>query len=343
MRRRRGALALAVAAVALLVLPASGGAQAEEDSTGPTITCGTSDGIWHAEDVAINCNASDLESGLVNATDATFSLSTAVATGSETDNGATDTRLVCDVAANCVTAGPIAGNKVDKALPANPALSLSHQAGRWSRDRTIQTNFLDGGSDAGSGVNGFSYSWTHWPGSVPDAQKDAEESAAGTISPSLTNGRWYFHMRTRDAVGNWSPVLHRGPFYIDGTPPRVAARSASGKVNNSIRLRYQTSDNTGKTRERLTISRNGNLIRSWSRSMAKATWYTVQSVYWSPSRAGSYRFCARAWDRAVNTRRDCETVSVTRPASSGGGSCHPSYVGACLNPAVSDYDCAGGS
>jgi len=31
------------------------------------------------------------------------------------------------------------------------------------------------------------------------------------------------------------------------------------------------------------------------------------------------------------------------PGSGGGGNCHPSYTGACLNPALSDYDCAGGS
>jgi hypothetical protein len=39
------------------------------------------------------------------------------------------------------------------------------------------------------------------------------------------------------------------------------------------------------------------------------------------------------------------TLIVAKPAprSSGGGSCHPSYQGACLDPSASDYDCAGGS
>jgi hypothetical protein len=41
------------------------------------------------------------------------------------------------------------------------------------------------------------------------------------------------------------------------------------------------------------------------------------------------------------------TLIVAKPAPStgtgGGGSCHPSYTGACLDPNASDYDCAGGS
>ena len=31
------------------------------------------------------------------------------------------------------------------------------------------------------------------------------------------------------------------------------------------------------------------------------------------------------------------------PQAAAGGDCHPSYAGACLDPSVSDYDCAGGS
>lgn len=40
------------------------------------------------------------------------------------------------------------------------------------------------------------------------------------------------------------------------------------------------------------------------------------------------------------------TVIVAKKApieSGGGGNCHPSYVGECLRPDASDYDCAGGS
>jgi hypothetical protein len=213
---------------------------------------------------------------------------------------------------------------------------MSHRPNHWSRDRTIRAFFSS--VDGGAGVDGFSFSWNHRATRGPDKAKDLEEAATQRTSPTLANGKWYFHLRTRDNVGNWTAAQNRGPFFIDGTRPRADARSASGKINKTIRLRYQTADNMLKTRERLTIRRNGNVIRSWTRSMARASWSDVQVVSWSPARAGSYRFCARAWDRARNTRMDCAAVAVTKPVQQ----CHPSYAGQCLKPNASDYDCAGG-
>src|SRR5207244_3800605 len=52
-----------------------------------------------------------------NPADASFSLSTSVPAGSEDANASTDSRQVCDNAGNCATAGPIAGNKVDRKAP----------------------------------------------------------------------------------------------------------------------------------------------------------------------------------------------------------------------------------
>ena len=49
--------------------------------------------------------------------DASFVLTTSVANGVETANASTDSRVVCDVAGNCATAGPIAGNKIDRKAP----------------------------------------------------------------------------------------------------------------------------------------------------------------------------------------------------------------------------------
>jgi beta-lactam-binding protein with PASTA domain len=42
---------------------------------------------------------------------------------------------------------------------------------------------------------------------------------AGTVSPPLANGSWYFHLRTRDNAGNWSSGRHLGPFVIRSAPP----------------------------------------------------------------------------------------------------------------------------
>ena len=55
--------------------------------------------------------------GLANPADASFSLVTSVGAGIETANASTDSRVVCDVEGNCATAGPIAGNKIDRKAP----------------------------------------------------------------------------------------------------------------------------------------------------------------------------------------------------------------------------------
>lgn len=86
-------------------------------TTPPQIQCGATDGLWHASDVGIACTASDSGSGLQNPADTSFMLTTSVAAGSETANASTGSHVVCDNAGNCATAGPIAGNKIDKKAP----------------------------------------------------------------------------------------------------------------------------------------------------------------------------------------------------------------------------------
>ena len=87
------------------------------DRSGPSIQCGAADGVWHAGNVSIPCTASKGMSGLAHAGDATFSLVTNVAAGVETAGAQTDARTVCDVAANCASADPIGGNRIDRKAP----------------------------------------------------------------------------------------------------------------------------------------------------------------------------------------------------------------------------------
>ena len=66
---------------------------------------------------ALQCTASDAGSGLANAGQAAFALSTSVPAGSETADAATGAVQVCDHAGNCATAGPISGIRVDRRAP----------------------------------------------------------------------------------------------------------------------------------------------------------------------------------------------------------------------------------
>lgn len=97
--------------------------------------------------MTIACTAEDPAGGLAHAEDASFTLHTSVPAGTEDANAATDSREVCNIKGNCATAGPIAGNKVDRKPP---QVSCGTADGNWhAADVTINCT----AGDAGSGLS----------------------------------------------------------------------------------------------------------------------------------------------------------------------------------------------
>jgi len=140
------------------------------DATSPTSSCGSPDGAWHASDVSIGCTASDEGSGLASSGDASFSLSTSVASGTETSNASTGSHQVCDAAGNCVTDGPIAGNKIDRKAP---IVLCESPDGAWHANNVT---LLCSGSDNGSGLASAGDSSFGLSTSVPSGSDDANAS-----------------------------------------------------------------------------------------------------------------------------------------------------------------------
>ena len=118
------------------------------DTEPPVITCDAPDGLWHPSDVVIHCTAADAGSGLADAADAAFDLSTSVPAGTETANALTSTREVCDAVGNCATAGPIGGNMVDKKAPA--IVIIQPAATEYTHSDTLVLDYSV--TDGGSGV-----------------------------------------------------------------------------------------------------------------------------------------------------------------------------------------------
>jgi len=118
------------------------------DQQTPSVNCSAADGVWHATDVSLACTANDEGSGLLNASDTSFVLSTSVSAGVETANAQTNSRTVCDVAGNCATAGPIGGNMIDKRPP---TVAISAPASlTYLLNQSALANYAC--SDSGSGV-----------------------------------------------------------------------------------------------------------------------------------------------------------------------------------------------
>lgn len=120
------------------------------DNRPPEVGCLGPDPAWHATDAMVRCFAYDQSelSGLSDPDDSSFYLSTDVPAGTETDNAYTGTHQVCDNAGNCVTAGPVGGNKVDKKPPS--VVITSPTASQYVVHQSVAASYSC--TDGGSGV-----------------------------------------------------------------------------------------------------------------------------------------------------------------------------------------------
>jgi hypothetical protein len=165
------------------------------DNAPPTISCGSADGQWHANDVSIACTASDALSGLANSSDASFSLSTHVSPGTETADAQTDTRQVCDVAGNCATAGPIGGNMVDEKPP--DINIAAPTASDYAHSATITLDY--GATDGGAGLQSITATLD---GSSTVAGHGLDSGQDINLLTDVGLGQHTFTVQAIDNVGN---------------------------------------------------------------------------------------------------------------------------------------------
>ena len=147
------------------------------DRKAPGIDCDAPPPGWHAENARITCSATDGGAGLT-AADASFTLATEVAAGSETADAKTGTRSVCDRVGNCSTAGPVGGIKVDRKAP-GITISAPGSGAVYLLDQGVNATFTC--TDGGSGT------------SVCQGSGRVDTSTVGNRSFSVT---------ARDDVGN---------------------------------------------------------------------------------------------------------------------------------------------
>lgn len=170
------------------------------DTTPPQISCSTPPTGWQADNVTVTCTASDDNAGLQNPSDASFTLVTNVAAGTETATAATGSRNVCDTVGNCATAGPFTGLKVDRKKPTvtlnSPADNSSFFIGE---PFSVDYDCADGGSG------------------IAQCTGDA---ADGTSIVGLVLGPFTFTATARDAAGNEAAVTN--DYGIIDTPDDTA-------------------------------------------------------------------------------------------------------------------------
>jgi hypothetical protein len=184
---------------------------------------------------------------------------------------------------------------IDTAPPTNPtACATTPPIGQWSRSVTATWS---GAADLGSGVWGYSILWNTSPSTVPDASVDTFVTTT-TKSDLTTSANWYLHIRTRDALLQWSPTAyHCGPIKIDATPPTSFASSPASVSSNSFTVSWSGLDLESGVASYDVQYRDVSLDGSW------ITWQlttTLTSATFNAQSGHIYEFRSRARDNAGN-------------------------------------------
>jgi V8-like Glu-specific endopeptidase len=134
--------------------------------------------------------------------------------------------------------------KIDSVAPTNPASMWagSHQLSAWSNDPTLDMNW-NHGTDATSGVQGYSVWWTQNSVDNPDTTIETANAFYTNSTPLTVGNNWYFHLKTVDDAGNWSSPIHIGPYYLDLTSPTSWMTAlAPTTCGNQIKLKWTGAD-----------------------------------------------------------------------------------------------------
>jgi hypothetical protein len=123
------------------------------------------------------------------------------------------------------------------------------------------------------------------------------QSGSGDEAPDTGLPAWGYEVRTRDTQ-----------------PPRVDALPSVGTRGKYARLRYRVSDDSGTSREQVSVRRGASVVATiWSR-LGPAESARVYFVVWRIPKAfgrQSLSFCLRSYDEAGNrSNRSCAPLDV---------------------------------
>jgi parallel beta-helix repeat protein len=111
----------------------------------------------------------------------------------------------------------------------------------WTKTATSTAIAWTAATDATAGLDGYNILWdqtadtalvdtktTHADGSIW-----IEEGIVASTKTAMTDGLWYFHIKSRDNAGNWADTTHYGPFKIDTTDPDIELNHDADFENNT--------------------------------------------------------------------------------------------------------------
>ena len=196
-----------------------------DDKTPPTVRCGTVGDDWHDADVSVPCIAFDTGFDLANAGDASFSLATNVAAGSETDDAATATHpAICDKGGHCTgVVAAISGINVDKKAPEVFVVTPAAGTPSYTVGQVVTADYSC--TDLGSGV-------ATCAGPVP---------IGGNLDTTV--GAHPFTVNATDKVGHAAGVAH--PYVVGYAICPLYDPTVTKKAGSTVPIKVRLCNATG--------------------------------------------------------------------------------------------------
>jgi YD repeat-containing protein len=260
-------------------------------------------------------------------------------------------------AATTQQAGPF---KVETVAPQGPTsiASTSHQVGAWSNNNTVTVTWTPAG-DAASGVAGYSTWWGALASPDPNANLDADKLTS-SASTTLPDGAFaYFHIRARDAAGNWGTVVTSGPYMISAGSPVLSGGGVSppsGYQNTTFSFSVDYSHPLGLAPGSVLVSIDGGTPATMTATPGQSGNFTVAHTFScnvTSLSVGNHSFVFSASDNAsppgtsvgdLGVHYGPSVQSIPPPAPSGGsgggggggggGGALPGYIS--LGPYIND-------
>lgn len=189
---------------------------------------------------------------------------------------------------------------IDRTFPslATPLVSSSHTAGAFSKDPTIDIGY--GAIRDNNGIQGYDWGWSTDPTAAASPTWVDNGLANALTSPPLADGKWFFHLRLVDQVGNVA-ALRAGPFKIDTRAPAAATSPlAATQPRRTFAVKWNATDPGGRIATFDVRYRKAAPGGSFGAVIRWTTATTATSATFSGAAGYRYCFATRARDLAGN-------------------------------------------
>ncbi|MDQ3929526.1 MAG: PxKF domain-containing protein [Chloroflexota bacterium] len=252
------------------------------DTQKPTFSCLPADDgtTWHATNQTFSCTASGGLSGLASGSPASFSLSTNVAAGDETDSASTNTQALADVAGNTETA-VLTGINVDRKAP---TLGSCPAGGPYLLNsggtQHTQTVGPIGYTENGSGLDSVNSSLSGTVNTGTVGKKTLTFTAKDNVGNTATQPCDYFV--TYAFSGFLQPINYTAHQVLD-------SNVSTFKAGSTVPVKFYLTDADGKV-----VQPGPNTVQLWiTPQKGVATTQPIdEGVYSDPATTGT----AYRWD-----------------------------------------------